>query len=492
MNSTLLTQGILKHGGLLDTLIEQWNNRASLGASNRSREELAFLPAALEIQDTPPHPLAYWFSRTVMALFVFLVLWTCLGHVNIVATAAGKIIPSARIKQIQPLEKGVVKTIFVQEGSKVKQGEPLVELDSTITTADQQRLTNELLQSQFSLARFQALQKMLENSEIENSQDVAMDKNIFSAIENAGVTDIALQEQLLQQQWRQYLAQRSATESALESHKAAKQEGLEIIKKLQGTLPLITKRTDSIKGLMDKQMASEADYLELEEQRITQQQDLAAQQANQKQLDAAIEQAQQELNALTARTHSETLDKMAELQRQVKVNQEELSKARDLKAKQILYAPVNGRVQGLVANTIGGVVSEAQQLMTIVPEGENLEVEVFLQNKDIGFVHEGDAAEIKIQTFPFTKYGVINATVTRLSNDAFSLEKNQRDPSQNEGLVYTMGLRMEKSTIQVNGEDVILMPGMAVTAEVKTGERRIIEFFLSPMLKAQQESIRER
>ena len=487
MNSTLLTQGILKHGGLLDTLIEQWNNRASLGANNRSREELAFLPAALEIQDTPPHPLAYWFSRTVMALFVFLVLWTCLGHVNIVATAEGKIIPSARIKQIQPLEKGVVKTIFVQEGSKVKQGEPLVELDSTLTTADQQRLTNELLQSQFSLVRFQALQKMLDNSHA-----TAMDKDIFSQIENAGETDIQLQEQLLQQQWRQYQAQRSATESALESHKAAKQEGLEIIKKLQGTLPLITKRTDSIKGLMEKKMASEAEYLELEEQRITQQQDLAAQQANQKQLDAAIEQAQQELNALTARTHSETLDKMAELQRQVKSNQEELSKARDLKAKQILYSPVDGRVQGLVANTIGGVVSEAQQLMTIVPEGENLEVEVFLQNKDIGFVHEGDAAEIKIQTFPFTKYGVINATVTRLSNDAFSLEQNQRDPSQNEGLVYTMGLRMAKSTIQVNGEDVILMPGMAVTAEVKTGERRIIEFFLSPVLKAQQESIRER
>src|SRR6478609_1050539 len=122
--------------------------------------------------------------------------------------------------------------------------------------------------------------------------------------------------------------------------------------------------------------------------------------------------------------------------------------------------------------------------MMVVPEGENFEVEAYLQNKDIGFVHEGDSAEIKVHTFPFTKYGVINAKVTRISDDAFSLEQNKRDPSQNEALVYTMGLQMERGTIRVNNQDVRLIPGMAVTAEVKTGERRMIEYFLAPLLKA--------
>jgi hemolysin D len=158
---------------------------------------------------------------------------------------------------------------------------------------------------------------------------------------------------------------------------------------------------------------------------------------------------------------------------------------------------VSGQVQGLAINTVGGVVTEAQQLMMIVPEGDNFEVEAYLQNKDIGFVHTGDSAEIKIHTFPFTKYGVINAKVTRISDDAFptnkqTLDQNKKDPTENEALVYTMGLIMEQSTIRVNDKDVRLMPGMAVTVEVITGERRMIEYFMAPLLKARQESIRER
>ncbi|MEH6445252.1 MAG: HlyD family efflux transporter periplasmic adaptor subunit [Oceanospirillaceae bacterium] len=150
----------------------------------------------------------------------------------------------------------------------------------------------------------------------------------------------------------------------------------------------------------------------------------------------------------------------------------------------IIYAPVAGRVQELEVHTIGGVVTEAQQLMLIVPTEQTLEAEVFLENKDIGFVHNGMSAEVKIHTFPFTKYGVIDATISNVSTDATLDEK--------QGLIYKMQLALANNTIQVNGKTVNLIPGMSVTAEVQIGERRIIEFFLAPLLKGKQEALRER
>lgn len=489
---------------ILNSFSKAWKGRAAIGDKNRSRDALAFMPAALEIMETPPHPLAHWISRTLMALFTFGVVWACISKVNIVATAEGKIIPSARIKQIQPSEKGVVKNILVKEGDHVIEGQALVELDRTMTASDQQRFTSQLDDAKADRDRLQQFQNMITGSssfiephpnpllDKERGQDASSEgqKPPLHVVERAGGEE--LQQQLLEQQWQQYQAQRAATQSALESHQAEKQSSLEVIKKLQATLPLVTKRAEALKSLMDKHLASESEYSPMEEQRITQQQDLAAQLANQKQLDAAIHQAEEQLKALVAQTQSDTLTKLSDTEQKINELQEELNKATDLNARQILYAPVSGQVQGLAINTVGGVVTEAQQLMMIVPEGENMEVEVYLQNKDIGFVHKGDSAAIKVHTFPFTKYGVINATVTRISDDAFPLDQNKKDPSQNEALVYTMGLQMEKGTIHVNDKDVRLTPGMAVTAEVKTGERRMIEFFLAPLIKARQESIRER
>jgi hemolysin D len=187
---------------------------------------------------------------------------------------------------------------------------------------------------------------------------------------------------------------------------------------------------------------------------------------------------------LKAKYFKSNFPELTELQRQLSSIQEELVKATDLNAKQILYAPVSGQVQELAISTIGGVVMEAQQLMLIVPDEQQLEVEVFLENKDIGFVQEGMAAEIKIHTFPFTKYGLIDGEITTISDDATMDEQR--------GLIYGMHLLMKQNTIEVKGKDVRLMPGMAVTAEVKTGKRRIIEFFLAPLLRYKDESIRER
>lgn len=462
---------------------DAWQNRDKLGDSSKTRELAAFLPAALEIQEAPPNPIARWLAWSLLALVLIGIIWALLGEVNIVSSAEGKIIPSSRVKQIQPLEKAIVKKILVSEGQSVTEGQPLIELDSTLTLADENRLIGDLHSAKFRLAVSQALLKLLGLS-LEEQSKLNFSTLILSAVPTVSEAEILLHKRLLWQQWQQYWAQLQTLKSTLIKTKAEQGVTREIISKLGQTLPIISKRTKTMKDLYNKSFASETDYLKLEQDRIQQMGDLAAEKQRLKQLAAAETEVQQQINALTAQTSATQLIDVMETQRQIATLQEELVKATDINAKQILYSPVSGQVQELAINTVGGVVTEAQQLMLIVPDEEQLEVEVFLENKDIGFVHEAMPAEIKIHTFPFTKYGVIDGEVTTISDDATIDEKR--------GLIYGMHLLMKKSTILVEGKEVKLMPGMAVTAEVQTGKRRIIEFFMAPLLKYKEESIRER
>lgn len=149
-----------------------------------------------------------------------------------------------------------------------------------------------------------------------------------------------------------------------------------------------------------------------------------------------------------------------------------------------LTAPVDGTVQQLAVHTVGGVVTPAQPLMMIVPKDNMIEVEAYVENKDIGFVNPGQAAVVKIETFPLTKYGTIEAKVTHVSNDAVNDEKR--------GLIFPARVNLARSTIQVENKTVNLSPGMAVTVEVKIAQRRVVEYFLSPLMQYKDESLRER
>lgn len=475
-------------------LIDAWNDRAKLGDGSKRQNLSEFMPAALELQESPPNPLVRWLAWVLILLFLLTLFWACIGKVDVVSSAEGKIIPSSRVKQIQPLSKGFVKAIHVKEGEFVRQGEALIELDRTITAAEQARMQQELHSVSLDLAGAEALYELLVNApDLKMSEDVNHISYPSTATEislklQPGVesieNEILLYQQKTWEQWRQYQAQLSSLHSTVKRVQSEKVGNKETIKKLEQTLPIITKRATALESLYAKNMVSEAEYLELEQQRIERAQDLAAQQQMQQQLDAAINEAQQRINALKADTLGKLLSQIVDNRNQIANLNEELVKVTDMNNKQVLYAPVSGYVQQLAVNTIGGIVTEAQQLMIIVPEEESLEVQVMLGNQDVGFIQNNMSAEIKVHTFPFTKYGLIDATVTHISDDAIIDEKL--------GLVFTMHLKMHKNTIRVEDKDVKLIPGMAVTAEVKTTKRRVIEYFLSPLLRYKQESIRER
>lgn len=463
---------------LLRSLYQAWKNRKHLNDQYHDRDIAQFLPPALEIQVSPPHPLARWLGWSLIVFFILVLLWAFLSSVNIVASAEGKIIPSSRVKQIQPLEKAVVKKILIKEGQYVQQGDPLIELDNTQTRANQSRLMAELdaLNNNQAVSRaFLALLRLpLEAQDTLNFAEIMLNDELSTPV----------YQQLLWQQWQAYWSEYQALKNQRLKTEAEQAAEASQISKLKQTLPIVEKRAQKLKRLYQKSFVAEEKYLALEQERIEQVQDLASSKHRLRQLQAKYSEIQQNLQGLLASNQAKQLAKLTDYEHQQKVVKEELTKAKDLNARQILYAPVSGQIQELATHTIGGVVTEAQQLMLIVPHEAQLDVEVFLENKDIGFVNEGMKAEIKVHTFPFTKYGVIKAEVLNVSDDA-TLDEQK-------GLLYRMHLLMEKNALRVEGKQVKLIPGMEVTAEMQTGQRKIIEFFLAPLLRYKREGLRER
>jgi len=266
-------------------------------------------------------------------------------------------------------------------------------------------------------------------------------------------------------------------------------------------LPIASQRAADYHDLLDKNFIARHDYLEKEQTRIEMERDLAAERAKLAELDAVLLTTRRQKDTLIAETRRTQLDQLHEARQKAAELQQELIKAEDRRDLLTLTAPVAGTVQQLAVHTIGGVVTPAQQLLVIVPKENRLEVEAFVQNRDIGFVNAGQGAQIKVETFPFTKYGTIDGDVLSVSNDA--IQEDSRNPqqegngagtgnSENRSLVYVARIRMHQSSIQVENKRVNLTPGMAVTVEIKTGKRRLIEYFLSPLLQYKQESLRER
>jgi hemolysin D len=433
------------------------------------KREAEFLPAVLEIQDRPPSPLGRAVAFTIVAVFASAVVWASVGHIDIVAVAQGKIIPSGSSKVIQPLESGVIAAIHVRDGQVVKKGQVLIELDPTQTDAEQERLSNEHRSAKVESARLQAL--------------IAGQMN-FMAPEGTNPTLAALHQRMLREQLGQYQARVDAARHIIGQRKAATEATKTTIARLESTVPMQEQRANAYKQLVDQDFVSQMEYLAAEKQRIEETQERAKQRELLGQDLAALAEAQKNYQALISEFQQTHMAELTSSETKSASLAQEVVKAGQRQGLQKLMAPIDGVVQQLAVHTVGGIVTPAQQLMVVVPQEHQLEIEAWVENKDIGFVKDGQPVEIKVETFPFTRYGLITGRILSTSNDAVPLDKGL--------LVYAARVSMERSTIQVEDKLVNLSPGMALSVEIKTGQRRLIEFFLSPLLKYGQESIRER
>lgn len=451
-----------------------WALRRDLDPPPRLAHEAAFLPAALELQETPVSPVPRIVAWLLMAFALLALVWAIFGHIDVVATAQGKIVPNAGSKLIQPIETAAVRAIHVIDGQAVKAGQVLVELDATVARADSTRSANELATAQLQSARSRALLAALASGRaprIESPSGIAVER-------------VAQEQRILDGQYGEYLARAQRIDAEISKREAERRSTEEIVRKLEQTVPIARQRAEDFKGLVDKNFISKHGYLEKEQVRIEQEADLQTQKSRLRELAHAIDEARGQRAALTAETRRTALDSVNEAEQKGTAHGQELLKS-DTRAKLMtLTAPVDGTVQQLAIRTVGGVVTPAQALMVIVPRDDALEVEAMLENKDIGFVNAGQEAEVKIETFPFTKYGTIPAKLTHVSHDAISDEKR--------GLIYSTRAKLQRATIQVEDKTVNLTAGMAVSVEIKTGKRRVIEYFLSPLLQRGSESLRER
>ncbi|WP_077340386.1 HlyD family type I secretion periplasmic adaptor subunit [Pseudocolwellia agarivorans] len=439
---------------------------------------LDFMPAAIEVLERPVSPIGRFLGKSIIVFCVFTLIWSYFGHLDVVAVAQGKIIPSGRVKQIQPLQKGVVKHIFVTEGQLVQQGEPLIELEKSLTGADLNRISKDLNIAQLNLYRQLTLREKLTND------NTLVQQQSFDWQTSLTPAALNYQQAWIAQQWSAYQARLSVLKQQLTTQRAELNMNKADIEKYKAVLPIIQKRVDSLKSLRVDSYVSESSYLELEQQLIEYQQEMKIAQDRGLMLASVAKETEQQLEQLTAQFMGENLTEIESFQQQVFGLEQELEKAHVFNDKQLLTAPVTGYVQQLSVHTIGGIVTDAQPLMLIVPKGNFLEAEVELTNKDIGFVSVGQTAEIKVETFDFTLYGFLHAEVVDITADA--IEDEQR------GLVYKMRLKLNENKLLVEGKWIDLIPGMSITAEVKTSRRRIIDYFLSPIQRATDNSLGER
>ena len=440
---------------------------------SRANHELEFMPAALEVLETPASPFGRIIVWMIVLLFVIVIVWAWFGRIDTVAIAQGRIITGERVKLVQPLEIGKIRSILVEENQFVRAGQPLIVLDPTEQVADRDRLQRDLLSTRLDAARYRA---MTQPSETAVASFDPPDTDKTELVEAAAA--------LLRDQLAEHDAELAAIDSEILQNEAEQSMIQASISRLEQMLPLLAERVEGRRQLMEKDFGTKVAYLELQQELYAMEGELNVERYRLAENAAAVDALRQRHEQIATSFRAAASEKLAEALLAINGMEQELLKIDQRYEDSILRAPVDGIVQQLVVHTIGGVVSPAEPLMVIVPANSDLIIEAMVLNKDIGFVKEGQEAKIKVESFPFTKYGLIEGQVIEVSADAIENEQL--------GLVYAARVSMNTDQILVDDRWIQLSPGMAVSVEVTTGDRRAMEYFLSPFLRYQDEALRER
>lgn len=435
-----------------------------------SSSEIEFLPAAVEILERPSSPFGRVTLWAIFFLVAAILLWAIIGTVDEVAVAPGRLIPSGNVKVIQPEDKGVIKSILVKEGQRVTKNQILAELDTTVSGVDVQRTRKDI--SYFTLETERLLAEL---------QDKPFTPQLMPGIEK---TDFDVQTSLYQSRMEEYRSKVRAAEDSISQNLAALRS-LKINKaKNEELFKISSEKETKIEKLVEENAVAKFVLLDYRAQRIDLEQTVASQEADMEKLQYAIAQSRQNLESIKAERNREITSTLVESRRQLQTLLGDMRKAEERNRLTQLKSPIDGTVHQIAIHTVGGVVTAAQTLMVVVPHDVTLEAEAWVANKDIGFIQLGQDAEVKLETFDFQKYGTIDAKVTGMSPDAIQ--------DKDGGLLYRVTLDLSQDYMRVDGKKVLFAPGMALTAEIKTRQKRIIEFFLDPFRRYGNEALRER
>lgn len=432
-----------------------------------------FKPSIVAIQDDPASPAGRIVAWILCLIILSAIIWSCIAKIDIIATATGQIVPVGSTKVVQSHIDATIKKINIKEGDFVRKGDLLIELDDENYTSEKESLEKMLAAENVKYNRANAMLSYLDNKVIEKLTLVT-GKSISPRI----------QEMLFEQEYKDLESSLSMLKELIDQKKYELESVVNNISHYKQTVNLTEIRAKKFKGLLDQKVSSELEYMEFDEKRIREKNELNSLMSRERQTKANIKELEEKVKYTVIENKKRQLSTIEESFNNINKITEEINKNEILIKYSKIISPVNGYIQELKFHTTGGVMEQAQEILKIVEDKSDIEVETMVLSKDIGFVHKGMDVAVKVDSFLFTKYGLVHGTVINISEDAIKDEKM--------GLVYKTKIKLKEKSVNVDGNKINLSYGMGVTSEIKTGTRTVMEFFLSPIIKKMNESINER
>ncbi len=433
-----------------------------------------FLPSYIESMERPPSPTARVSAMAISILVSLGFIWAFWGELDIHATAHGQLVLPSRSQLIQPYELSKVVEILVKDGSHVKAGDKLLVLNTVGSTQEIRRCQEQKTFQELELARYtallsdQPLNKLFINKGIEKS---------IAARAKAHLIGI----------WQEHQAMLNKFDTELvinHSEQIAQHTSIQCLKKL---LHNIEQRLATSRKLTQSNIMPKMEFLTKEKEALETKLSLATKQKELKILQARAATLKKNKTSYIAQKYSAWHDALNKAASSLLIAEQELAKAEARGHLQTLEAPLDGIVQQVAVHTVGGIVQAAQTLMIIAPHDAPEQAVIDIANKDIGFVRPGQLVTVKVEAFPYNRYGTINGKVRSLSHD--SVKRNEQYGHTE--LVFPAQIELEQNYIMVKGKPVSLTPGMTLTAEIKIGQRRVIDYILSPIKAYTSQSCRE-
>lgn len=435
-----------------------------------------FSPGIIQVQHQPPSPLPRAVLYTFLSLFALLLIWAGIGRLDIVAVAHGRLVPQGFLKIVQPAESGIVTEILVKEGDTVLPGQVLVRMDNRLSEADMRALQAELHRKRLQLQGIDA-----------ELSGRPMDRRAGDPL------DIHAQMEAHYRARRQaYLDSLGTEEAALAKAQHDLKSAIEVRDKLKKTLPIHKDQAESWDRLAREGFAGRLLALDRQRAYVESQQDLKAQEQNIESLKALIAQSAKRIDQITSNYRQQLQSERVETEALYHKLQQEWAKQQHRHALLELKAPQAGIVKDLATHTPGTVVAPGTILMTLVPRDEPLIAEVWVGNMDAGFVQADQRARLKIATYPFQKYGMLDGVVRQISADAQEKQESAAPVAARQDAAYRALIQLERDYLESHGQRLRLVPGMQVSAEIHLGTRTVLEYLLSPVLKVAHEAGRER
>ena len=438
-------------------------------------KETEFLPAILEVTETPPSPTGRLVMWSILALIVIGLVWAFVGHINEVAVASGKVVPSGQAKTVQVKNKGIIKEIKVEDGQQVQEGDVLIVLDPTSTAADYDSLKKRAAYYKLDIQRLTA---ELTGQNFTPEEDPDLEAH-----------DLAAEMALYQSRTNDHQTQRRSRQEVIDQKRARLKASQATYEKYADGLKIAREKESRLQDLVTENAISEFQLLEQQRETIEYAKNAQASLDEITSTQAEIAEAEQNLANVDAAYHKDIMTSLVDAKKEYYSVTEAIKKADEDARMATITAPTSGRVYNLAVHTVGGIVTDAQPLMQIVPEDVSLEFEVYADNKDIGFIKIGQEAEVKVETFNFQKFGMVKANVTDISADSV---EDTNDREHYKKFQLTLKPIEGDEGINVYGEKANLTVGMNVNAEIKIKEKRIIDFFLDPFRRYTSEALRER